>query len=188
MYVTQYVDTNSLLLAALIANHTSTPDLRLAQKVLEYVNLLTELVDLYNSPCDATSLSIQEPFEDPLDADRALKDALFPQTDEDHEQARAIINVFRWTVWQRSVMLHFYYVIGVQLSCGYSSTWNAFLSIRGIGELAYVSREEYRSSITDYLCNWALSCSGPAEHRWRWILVECSQDLMGISTAELGDA
>jgi hypothetical protein len=61
-------------------------------------------------------------------------------------------------------------------------------SIRGIGEFAYVSREEYRSSITDYLCNWDLRCSGLAECRWRWILVECSQDLMGISTAELGDA
>jgi hypothetical protein len=61
-------------------------------------------------------------------------------------------------------------------------------SIRGIGELAYVSREKYRSSITDYLSNWDLRCSGPAERRWHWISVEWSQDLMGISKAELGDA
>src|SRR3984885_7094939 len=33
-------------------------------------------------------------------------------------------------------------------------------SIRGTGEFAYVPREKYRSSITDYLCNWNLRCSG----------------------------
>ncbi|KIY03312.1 uncharacterized protein Z520_00002 [Fonsecaea multimorphosa CBS 102226] len=154
-YVTTHIDTNSLILAAVFANQGSVPDLRLARNSLEYVNLLSELFDEYQSMCDAVSFGIQAPFEDDSDEGRALKDALFPQERDDHEQAMTIVKVFLWSAWQRSVMLHFYYVVGVQLAHGYSSTWNTFLAIRGVHELESLSRDAYRGKCTDYLCNWA---------------------------------
>ncbi|EXJ74219.1 uncharacterized protein A1O5_02514 [Cladophialophora psammophila CBS 110553] len=155
LYVTTRIDTNSLTLAAVFANQGSLPDLRLAQNSLKYVNLLSELFDEYQSMCDAASFGIRAPFEDDSDEGRALKDALFPQGRDDHEQGMAIVKVFLWSAWQRSVMLHFYYVIGVQLAHGYSSTWNTLLAVRGLHELENLSRDAYRGKCTDYLCNWA---------------------------------
>jgi hypothetical protein len=155
LYVTKVVDSNTLVLATMFAKQGDYPDTILAQRSFEYVNLLSELVDQYQSICDAVAFGITAPFEDPSDAGQAQKSALFPPVDEDHEQARAIVKVFLWSAWQRSVMLHFYYVIGVQLSHGYSSIWNSFLAIRGVRELMFVSRDVYRGDHTDYLCNWA---------------------------------
>ncbi|KIX05159.1 uncharacterized protein Z518_06031 [Rhinocladiella mackenziei CBS 650.93] len=155
LYVTTYVDTNSLKLAAAFANHGTQPNHNLAQRSLKYVNLLSELFDGYHSMSDAVSFGIKAPFEDSSSQGRALKDALFPQNRDDHEQAMAIIKVFLWSAWQRSVMLHFYYVIGVQLTHGYSSTWNSLLAVRGVHELEWLSRDDYRGNCTEYLCNWA---------------------------------
>ncbi|OQV09081.1 hypothetical protein CLAIMM_13259 [Cladophialophora immunda] len=155
LYVTTHIDSNSMILAAVFANQGSAPDLQLAQNSLEYVNLLSELFDEYQSMCDAVSFGVQAPFEDDSTEGRALKNALFPHEHDDHEQAMAIVKVFLWSAWQRSVMLHFYYVIGVQLAHGYSSTWNTFLAVRGIHELESLSRDTYRGKCTDYLCNWA---------------------------------
>ncbi|OAP63501.1 hypothetical protein AYL99_02728 [Fonsecaea erecta] len=154
-YVTTRIDTNSLVLAAVFANQGSVPDLRLARNSLEYVNVLSELFDEYQAMCDAASFGIQDPFEDDSDEASALKDALFPRERDGHEQAMVIVKVFVWSAWQRSVMLHFYYVIGVQLAHGYSATWNSFLAVRGIRELESLSRDAYRGTCTDYLCNWA---------------------------------
>ena len=155
LYVTKLVDSNTLVLATIFAKQGNHPDITLAQRSFDYVNLLSELVDQYQSICDAVAFGITALFEDPSGAGKALKAALFPAVDEDHAQARAIVKVFLWSAWQRSVMLHFYFVIGVQLSHGYSSIWNSFLAIRGVHELMFVSRHVYRGDNTNYLCNWA---------------------------------
>lgn len=158
LYVTRLIDTNTLTLAVIFEREGTRPNLDLARKSFQYINVLSELLDQYQAICDAISFGILEPFKDPSDEVQALKGALFPEDDEEygHVQARAIIKVFLWSAWQRSAMLHFYYVIGVQLSSGYSSTWNSLLAIRGIGQLMTLSQDDYRgTSCTEYLCNWA---------------------------------
>lgn len=155
LYVTKFADSNSLVLAMVFALQGTHPSLNIARRSFHYVNLLSELVDQYESICDAASFGIDGPFEDPSEAGQALKAALFPLADDDHKHARAVLKAFLWSAWQRSIMLHFHYVIGVQLSHGYSSAWNSFLAVRGIHELMFLSREDYRGSHTDYLCNWA---------------------------------
>lgn len=52
-------------------------------------------------------------------------------------------------------MLYFYYVIGVQLWEGASSTWSSFLAIRGVRRLIDLESEDYRGDGIPYLCNWA---------------------------------
>lgn len=155
MYVTKFVDFNSLAMAAIFANEGTNSNLNLARSSFNYVNLLSELFDEYQAMCDAVSFGVEAPFDDASDAGRALKDALFPQGRDDHEQALAVLKVFLWSAWQRSVMLHFYYVIGVQLTQGYSSTWNSLLAVRGIHELESMFKDEYRASSTEYMCSWA---------------------------------
>ncbi|EXJ57152.1 hypothetical protein A1O7_07497 [Cladophialophora yegresii CBS 114405] len=155
LYVTRYIDTNSLTLATVLARQGNKPDLGLAQRSLNYVNLLSELFDEFETMSNAVSMGIEAPFEDMSDQGRALKDALFTQEHDDHVQAMAIIKVFLWSAWQRSLMLHFYYVIGVQLVHGYSSTWNSLLAVRGVFELNSLSRGDSRENCTEYMCNWA---------------------------------
>jgi hypothetical protein len=155
LYVTKYIDTNSLTLAIVFAGQGTNPDLGLAQRSMNYVNLLSELFDEYETMSDAVSMGIEAPFEDMSDQGRALKKALFSQEHEDHIQAMAIIKVFLWSAWQRSVMLHFYYVVGVQLAHGYSSAWNSLLAVRGVFELNSLSRGDSRENCTQYMCNWA---------------------------------
>jgi hypothetical protein len=155
LYVTRIVDSNSLRLAVHFADQHVQPNLRLAQRSLLYVNLLAELFDEYQSVYDAVAFGQEGPFEDSSEEGRALKHALFPENRQDHTQSMAIIKVFLWSAWQRSVMLHFYYVIGVQLAHGYSSSWNALLAVRGVQELRDLTADDYRGHCTEYMCNWA---------------------------------
>jgi len=155
LFVTTYMDTNSVVLAHLIATRGFDADPRFAQDFLRYVNLLSELLDTYNNLCDVAAFGLTGALVDQSPSVQALKRALFPDKDDDHEQGRAVLKVFLWTAWQRAVMLCFYYVVGVQLSYGSSESWNVLFAIRGIQELSDVSADVYRGNRITYLCNWA---------------------------------
>ena len=155
LYVTSFVDTNTVVLIMLIASVGSKPDLGLARDFLSYIDTLAMLIDEYDSLVDAASFGHTEPVSDPTPSVQALKAALFPEVDDEHEQGRAILKAFLWATWQRSVMLYFYYIIGVQLDHGYSSTWNALLAVRGLRRLDDLDSEDYKRDSTNYLCNWA---------------------------------
>ena len=155
LYVTTLVDTNTAVLAILVATVGSKPDQGFVRDFLSYINTLAMLLDEYDFLVDAANLGLTGPFSDPAPSVQELKAALFPEVYDNHEQGRAILKVFLWAVWQRSVMLYFYYVIGVQLEHGYSSTWNALLAVRGIKRLDYLDAEDYKRGSTDYLCGWA---------------------------------
>lgn len=155
LFVTTYVDTNSVVLAHLIATRGFDVDPHFAQDFLHYVNLLSELLDTYNSLCDIAAFGLTGALADQSPSVQALKCALFPDKDDDHEQGRAVLKAFLWTAWQRAVMLYFYYVVGVQLSHGSSESWNVLFAIRGIQELSDVSADVYRGNRITYLCNWA---------------------------------
>ena len=153
--VTTFVDTNTVVLITLIAFLGSKADLGIAKDFLDYINTLAELIDVYDSLVDAAAFGITEPFSDPCPSVQELKAALFPEVYDEHEQGRAILKVFLWAVWQRSMMLYFYYIVGIQLEHGYSSTWNALLAVRGLKRLEDLDSEDYKRSSTDYLCSWA---------------------------------
>lgn len=155
LFVTVFIDSNSMVLLAKVAILGTTSNLKFAQDFLTYLNLLAELLDVYDSMVEAVSLGFTQPFSDPEPSVQALKLALFPTVDDQHEQGRAILKAFLWTAWQRSVMLYFYYVVGVQLSEGYSSSWNTLLAVRGVKRLDSLVAEDYRGDSVDYLCNWA---------------------------------
>lgn len=155
LFATVFIDTNSLILLTKVAILGTTPRLKFAQDFLSYVNLLAELLDVYDSIVEAVSFGFTQPFSDPTPSVQALKLALFPAVDDQHEQGRAILKAFLWAAWQRSVMLYFYYILGVQLSEGYSSSWNTLLVVRGVKRLDSLVAEDYRGDGIDYLCNWA---------------------------------
>src|SRR5450432_983615 len=121
LFVTTFIDTNSIVLILRIAEIGTTGDLSFATDFLQYINVLAKLLDEYEELKRAADLLITRPFEDPSPSVQALKSALFPEVYDEHEQGRAILGVFLWTAWQRSVMLYFYYIIGIYLSKGYSS-------------------------------------------------------------------
>lgn len=155
LYVTTFIDTNSVVLTTQVSLLGTSPDLVFARDFLSYINILAELLDEFDGLVNLADFGITEPLSDPAPSVQALKSALFPEVYDQHEQGRAVQKAFLWTAWQRSVMLYFYYVIGVQLWQGYSSTWNALLAIRGIRRLEALDSQFYRGDSTDYLCNWA---------------------------------
>ena len=155
--VTSYIDTNNTIFMLKVADIGHEPDFAFALTFLRYVNLLGELVDMYDALVDAVKFGVQEPFEDPAPSVQALKAALFPIVlDEHHDESLSVLNAFLWSAWQRSVMLYFYYVIGVQLwHESPSSTWSSLLAIRGVRRLVDLDATDYRGESTHYLCNWA---------------------------------
>lgn len=155
LYVTTYIDTNNMIFLLKIAFLGHTPDLEFARSFLRYVNLLAELVDKYEKLVDAVDFGAHEPFEDSAPSVQALKSALFPADTDGHEQGLSMLKVFLWSAWQRSIMLYFYYVIGVQLWQGTTSTWSTLLAVRGIRRLIDLDSRDYRGESTQYLCNWA---------------------------------
>ena len=157
MSVTTHIDTNSVVLAVAIARAGGHADPALADAMTKYVDLLSSLIDEYDALCDAAKFGHTVIVSDASSEVQELKAALFVSSDPegDHVQALAVLKVFLWTAWQRSVMLYFHYVIGVQLFCGYSSAWNSRLAVRGIYELMALRREDYRGDEIPYLCNWA---------------------------------
>ena len=76
-----------------------------------------------------------------------------------------LLKAFLWTAWQRCLMLHFFYVLNVQLSIGYDSVRNKYLTLRGASivrdniinmSAARKGRQEQDPKIAPYMCRWAL--------------------------------
>ncbi len=155
LFVTSFIDTNNMVFMLKVADTGHRPDFAFALSFLSYVNLLGELVDKYDALVDAVKFGAREPFEDPAPSVQALKAALFPSVLDDHEQSLSVLKAFLWSAWQRSVMLYFYYVIGVQLWHESPSTWSSLLAIRGVRRLVDLDAMDYRGDGTHYLCNWA---------------------------------
>ena len=155
LFVTSFIDTNNMIFMLKVADIGHQPDFAFALTFLSYVNLLGELVDMYDALVDAVKFGAREPFEDPAPSVQALKAALFPAVLDDHEQSLSVLKAFLWSAWQRSVMLYFYYVIGVQLWHKSPSTWSSLLAIRGVRRLIDLDATDYRGDSTHYLCNWA---------------------------------
>lgn len=155
LFVTSFIDTNNCLFLLKVADLGHQPDLEFARRIGRYIDLIGELVDIYDDLVDHAELGFTAPFEDPTPSTQALKVALFPHDTDDHEQSLSVIKAFLWSAWQRSVMLYFYYVIGVQLWQGSSSTWTSLLAVRGVRRLIDLDAKYYRGDSTQYLCNWA---------------------------------
>jgi hypothetical protein len=155
LYVTTYMDTNSIVLATKIAWQGSIADFEFAQSLLQYLNVLANLIDEFEILNTNASLLIMEPYSDPDPSVKALKAVLFPEIDDDHKQGRDILRVFLWAAWQRSVMLYFYYLLQVQLQHGYSPEWASLYAIQGMERLSELDSQSYRGNGIDYMCNWA---------------------------------
>ena len=155
LYVTSVIDTNNSILLLKVADLGHQPNLDFARSFQRYVNILSELFDEYDSLVDTAKLGFQAPFEDPAPSVQALKTALFPKDPGDHEQSLSILEAFLWSAWQRSVMLFFHYVIGVQLWEGADPAWRSLLAIRGVRRIIDLEAQDYRGDSTQYLCNWA---------------------------------
>ena len=155
LFVTSFIDTNNLIFMLKLADIGHQPDYDFALTFLNYVNLLSELIDHYDDLVDASNLGRREPFEDPAPSVQELKAALFPAALDGHKESLSILKAFLWSTWQRSVMLYFYYVIGVRLWHESPSMWDALLAIRGLRRLVDLEATDYRGESTQYLCNWA---------------------------------
>lgn len=155
LFVTTFLDTNSIVLAKMVADLNFKEDFTFAQDCLRYANLLTTFMDELEAMQDAVKGGIEEIFGSPEDPLQSLRRELLQDVMEQNSEGCSMLRTFLWTVWQRSIMLYFYYVIGVQLHSGYSSKWNALLSVRAPETLSELEEEDYRGNGVDYLCNWA---------------------------------
>jgi hypothetical protein len=66
-----------------------------------------------------------------------------------------VLKSFLWSAWQRSIMLYFSYIIGVQLWHGCSPKWSSMLAVRGVKRLIELEVRSYRGDDVPYLCNSA---------------------------------
>lgn len=155
LFVTSFIDTNNCIFLLKIANLGHQPNLDFALGFRRYVDVLGELVDEYDALVDAARLGFKAPFENPTPSVQELKAALFPQDTDGHGLSLSVLKAFLWSAWQRSIMLYFYYVIGVQLWHGSLFEWNSLLAVRGVRRLTDLDAEDYRGDSTQYLCNWA---------------------------------
>ncbi|KAI4236642.1 MAG: hypothetical protein LQ349_002415 [Xanthoria aureola] len=155
LFVTSFVDTNNMIFMLKIVDLGHQPNYNFALSFQAYVNLLGELVDQYGALVDAAKFGTQEIFDDLAPSVQALRAAFFPAVLDEHDQNLSVLKAYLWTVWQRSVMLFFYYVIGVRLWHESLSTWDSLLAIRGMGRLVDLDARFYRGDSTQYLCNWA---------------------------------
>lgn len=153
LFVTSFLNTNNNILILKVADKGREPGFSLT--FLSYVNLLGELVDTYDVLVDTAKLGFTEPFQDPDPSVQAVKAALFPAVLDDHEQSLSVLKAFLWSAWQRSVMLYFYYVIGVQLWHESHPMWSSLLAIRGVRRLIDLQATDCRGDTTHYLSNWA---------------------------------
>ena len=62
LYVTRYIDSNSLTLATIFAHQGAVPNLDLGRQSLRYVDILSELFDEYQSMRNAAALWIRRTF------------------------------------------------------------------------------------------------------------------------------
>ena len=155
LFVTSFIDTNSLVLLLKVTSLGHVPDEAFAQTFLQYVNLIAELVDTYDTLMDLAHFDYQEALRDPAPSVQALKAALFPEASSDHEMSLYVLKSFLWSAWQRSIMLYFSYIIGVQLWHESSPKWSSMLAVRGIQRLIELEVHSYRGDDVPYLCNSA---------------------------------
>lgn len=155
LFVTSFIDTNNCIFLLKIADLGHQPDLDFALGFRRYIDVLGELVDVYETLVDAARLGFKAPFEDLHPSVQELKAALFPHETDGHGMNLSTLKAFLWSAWQRSIMLYFYYVIGVQLWHGSLSEWSSLLAVRGVRRLTDLDAEDYRGDSTEYLCNWA---------------------------------
>lgn len=155
LFVTSFIDTNNCVLLLKVADLGHLPNLDFARSFWHYIKVLGELIEEYDGLVDAARLGYEVPFEDPSPSVQALKAVLFPHDTDNHGLNLSVLAAFLWSAWQRSVMLYFYYVIGVQLWHGSSATWSSLLAVRGLRRLNDLDAEDYRGEGTQYLCNWA---------------------------------
>jgi hypothetical protein len=155
LYITTFIDTNSVVLATKVAQQGTTGNLPFAREFLQYVNLLADLIHEFEDLENISSLQFIQAFSDPAESVQALRKMLFPEVDDGHEQGRDIIKVFLWTAWQRSFMLYFYYLLQVQLERGYSDEWSSLFAVQGIERLEELDLGAFRGDATEYMCNWA---------------------------------
>jgi hypothetical protein len=148
LYVTTFIDTNSVVLATKVAQQGTTANLTFAREFQQYINVLADLIDEFQRLDLAASLQLTQPFSDPAHSVQALRKVLFPEVDEGHKQGRGIIKVFLWTAWQRSVMFYFYYLLQVQLRQGYSPEWSSLFAVQGIARLEELDSADYHQSQT----------------------------------------
>lgn len=155
LFVTSFVDTNSLVLLLKVTSLDHAPDEAFAQSFLQYVNLIAELVDTYDTLMDLAHFNYQEALSDPAPSVQALKAALFPEASSEHEMSLYVLKSFLWSAWQRSIMLYFSYIIGIQLCYGSSPKWASMLAVRGVKRLIELEARSYRGVDVPYLCNSA---------------------------------
>ncbi|CAG8956649.1 hypothetical protein HYFRA_00011960 [Hymenoscyphus fraxineus] len=71
----------------------------------------------------------------------------------------SIVDAFLWTTWQRSLMLHYWFILKTHLVSGYNSEWDTILALRGCVKLSNPSvRATLHGSARqnhDYMCPWA---------------------------------
>ena len=154
LFVTSFIDTNNCVFLLKVADLGHQPNFDFARSFGRYIDVLGELIDVYDSLVDAAKFGFKAPFEDPSPSTQALKAALF-SLETDHEHDLIVLTFFLWSAWQRSIMLYFYYVVGVLLWQGSSSTWSSLLAVRGVRRIIELDAREYRGERTQYLCNWA---------------------------------
>lgn len=161
LYVTTYFDTNFLVCLLNMAAPGRGYDLQMARDMFSYVNLLAELINAFDTIHNFWLRGQPEPFDDDTSPEGlALKAALFPENMNKavETQNHNIIRAFLWIVWQRSVMLHFYGVIGLQLAHGVTPESRSLLAVGGqkrLQELGIDKNLRYEKA-SSYLCNWAL--------------------------------
>ncbi len=73
----------------------------------------------------------------------------------EHEMSLYVLKSFLWSAWQRSIMLYFSCIIGVQLWHGSSPKWSSMLAVRGVRRLIKLEVHSYRGDDVPYLCNSA---------------------------------
>ncbi|KAL9124466.1 MAG: hypothetical protein Q9217_006205 [Psora testacea] len=155
LFVTSYIDTNSLVLLMKVSSLGTTPDEAFAESFFQYLNLISELIDVYDTLLDIAHYDYQEALSDPAPSVQALKNALFPEASSEHEMSLYVLNSFLWSAWQRSLMLYFFYVVGVQVWHGSTPKWNSMLAVRSVERLGELRPSTYRGSDVPYLCNCA---------------------------------
>lgn len=94
LFVTSFIDTNSLVLLLKVTSLGHTPDEAFAQSFLQYVNLIAELVETYDTLMDLVHSDSQEALRDPAPSVQALKAALFPEASSEHEMSLFVLQSF----------------------------------------------------------------------------------------------
>ncbi|KAI4209984.1 MAG: hypothetical protein LQ351_007148 [Letrouitia transgressa] len=156
LFVTRFIDTNNVVIAWKIADKIHEADFVLAHAIADYVDVLSSLVTLYDDLVQTISLGYPPGLNEAGEESTAYVDQLLQQVQDTDEHELQIGKIFLWSAWQRSVMLYFYYVVGVQIWHGSSPEWSALLSIQGLRQLHELQTEDPSWNKSSYLCNWAL--------------------------------